>query len=751
MVNYDLLSLSWLEFECLTRDLLQYEFNLYIESFTSGKDDGIDLRFAFSKDMKSIIQCKRIENFSSLLSQLRKELKKISGKYFERYYISTTVGLTPNRKKKIYQLFYPFIKDEADIFGKNDILNLISKYPKIEDQYPKLWMTSSTVLKKLLNAKVYNSSRIESQQIKDTVRIYVHNESYGKAQKILNENHYIIISGIPGIGKTTLAKMLVYSLIANGLNEFVYISSNISDAYKSYYENSKQVFLFDDFLGSNFLEEKLSRNEDQQLISFMRKIKKTNNKYFIMTTREYILKQAQQKYEALDNNNIDIAKCIIDLSLYTPLIRAKILYNHLFFSDMPKICLQDILKSQKYFSIINHKNYNPRIIESILDKKEWLYFPTNSYYDTFISYFNNPESVWKHAFEQQISPLSRITLIILGSINGPIDIANLQNAIKNYLKHDYISYVVDFNIDFDKSLKELAGSFISIEKDDKNVYAVKFYNPSVLDFIHSYLFNHTDIIKSIINSCIYFDQIITIYKIYISKGDIPDEIKTMCEDKIFECFDELTTVKSEKSSFYEANKYFWKPEHDYFINMLYSLSSYIFPLNNKKLSEYLKNKFYKEFDNISWHSSYRELVDIYLAFYEYETIECFEIFLECLVSGSDELQSIIEISRLKDIDRITFDKIMDNENTKKIIYDITEIECDSDGHNIYEYIKENVIEVSKIYNINFDNFIEKLNEKIENDKDNETPIKLHVEYKEDEKGLDQDEEIKELFNTLLYK
>jgi len=76
MANYDLLSLSWIEFEHLTRDLLQYEFNLYIESFTSGKDDGIDLRFAFFKDKKSIVQCKRIENYNSLLSQLKKELKK---------------------------------------------------------------------------------------------------------------------------------------------------------------------------------------------------------------------------------------------------------------------------------------------------------------------------------------------------------------------------------------------------------------------------------------------------------------------------------------------------------------------------------------------------------------------------------------------------------------------------------------------------------------------------------------------------
>lgn len=166
MDNYDLLALSWIEFENLTKDLLQREFNLYIETFTPGKDDGIDLRFALAGDKKSIVQCKRMSNFNSLYNKLKKEKNRLLDKKIDRYYISTTVGLTPKGKTKIFELFYPFIKDEADIFGKNDIINLISKYPDIEEKYNKLWLTSTDVLKRLLNAKVYNSSKIQMEQIK---------------------------------------------------------------------------------------------------------------------------------------------------------------------------------------------------------------------------------------------------------------------------------------------------------------------------------------------------------------------------------------------------------------------------------------------------------------------------------------------------------------------------------------------------------------------------------------------------------
>ena len=46
MPDYDFQILQPNEFECLTRDLLQKRERIFIESFTSGRDGGIDLRFA---------------------------------------------------------------------------------------------------------------------------------------------------------------------------------------------------------------------------------------------------------------------------------------------------------------------------------------------------------------------------------------------------------------------------------------------------------------------------------------------------------------------------------------------------------------------------------------------------------------------------------------------------------------------------------------------------------------------------------
>ena len=751
MNNYDLLTLSWVEFEDLTRDLLQSELGLFIESFTPGKDSGIDLRFAFTDNKKAIVQCKRMNNYNTLYSQLKKEKVKLIDKNIDRYYISTTVGLTPNGKNKIFQLFSPLIKSEADILGKDDINNLIAKHSSIEKKYYKLWLTSSTVIQELLNAKVYNSSKMQIEQIKEDAKIYVQNDSFNEAQSILFENHYIIISGIPGIGKTTLARMLVYNLVASGIHDLIYLSSNIGEAYKSYHESTKKIFLFDDFLGSNLLEDKLDRNEDKDLINFIRKIKESKNKYFIMTTREYILKQAQQKYELLNKHDINMAKCIIDLVQYTPLVRGEILYRHLYFSNIPKDFLQELIINQRYIKLIYHKNYNPRIIEAIIDRQEWNFLHPKDYFTVFSSYFDNPESVWKHAFEQHISHIGRIVVIILGSINGLVKLGILKNIVKNYLSSETVGYIGDFNIDFDKALKELIGSFIKIEKDNKNIDAVEYHNPSISDFIHSYFLNNIDIVKSIINKCVCLDQIITIYQIFGEK--LSDEIKILCENKLLEGIEKIDIIRLERSVLFYSGRPLWWSGDNSIIQKLDYISRNMFPLQNNNLLLYLKKILFQEFDKITCDSSYETLINVYLSFHEYNYIEIeyFKQFIDHITQVCDRLEQINEITRLKEIDENLFNILLNSEPIKNKILNIV----DDDYHNVdtdtEEYTRDIMVSISENLGIDLTNYIKDLNEKINEEENKEKHIEVHKNDIINDSINDQQDRIIEIFNTLLYK
>lgn len=238
MPDYDFLNLSTFDFEKLTRDVLQEHYAIDLESFTIGRDGGIDLRYSKGSNNELIVQCKRYKNYSSLKLNLKKEYQKVKILNPQKYILSTSVGLTPPNKDEIIKIFNGYIKGPSDIFGKNDLNNLLGKYPEIERKHYKLWLSSINILQKLLHNDIINRSDFEEEKIRKEINIYVQNDSFNDAISILNDHNYVLISGIPGIGKTILARILIYNYLLKDF-ELVVISSDINEA-ESLYERGKK-------------------------------------------------------------------------------------------------------------------------------------------------------------------------------------------------------------------------------------------------------------------------------------------------------------------------------------------------------------------------------------------------------------------------------------------------------------------------------------------------------------------------------
>ena len=370
MADYDFKILQPSEFECFSRDLLQVRENILIESFADGRDKGIDLRFAYNKDKTCIVQCKRYKEWKELKNCLKEEVEKVKKLDPQRYILTTSVDLSVGQKDEILGMFAPYIQNAADVLGRKDLNNLLKQHKEIEQNYHKLWLASTNVLNLILNRATVNWSQFELEKVEHDISLYVENESLNKALEILKGNHYVIISGIPGIGKTTLARMLVYTTLAQGYEEFVYVTEGMDEAAKMYEKEKRQVFFYDDFLGSNsFILQ--SAGFENKLITFIEKVKKSKNTLFILSTREYVLSEAKGYYEKLTMSNIDIAKCTIELEYYTKPIKARILYNHLAEAEIPRKYIEVFLDKHSYREIISHQNFNPRVIESIIKEKIW--------------------------------------------------------------------------------------------------------------------------------------------------------------------------------------------------------------------------------------------------------------------------------------------------------------------------------------------------------------------------------------------
>ena len=56
MAEYSFANLSPFEFEDLSRDIIQKKENIFLESFTNGKDEGIDFRRCSNSEGTLIVQ-----------------------------------------------------------------------------------------------------------------------------------------------------------------------------------------------------------------------------------------------------------------------------------------------------------------------------------------------------------------------------------------------------------------------------------------------------------------------------------------------------------------------------------------------------------------------------------------------------------------------------------------------------------------------------------------------------------------------
>ena len=527
MIDYDFRILQYNEFENLTRDLLQAEFGIYIESFKDGKDGGIDLRFGKVKGNVAIVQVKRYKDWVELKTQLEKEVKKVQLLKPQKYILSTSAGLSPSNKSTIMTMFTPYIKDTKDIYGRDDLNNLIGKHKDIEEKYYKLWLASSTVLQEIVNKDVRNWSRFELDSIKEQITTYVSNDSFKQAYKILKEHRYVIISGIPGIGKTTLARMLAYNILAEGYEEFICIENDLSDGAKLFQKGKKQVFFFDDFLGSNVFEPS-EKDFDKKLISFIDAIKREKDKVFILTTREYILSEAKMRYEKFQTNNIEIAKCTVDLGIYTRYIRAKILYNHLAEANLPDEYIEQLLANKKYIKLIDHPHFNPRIIETYIDRNLWKNYPVEKFMQYFEDFFSKPTMVWQQAFEN-LDIKARYSLLILVSMGKEVYIENWYKSFQYFCSatRSSLGLMCDEQ-EWMKILKVLQDCFIKIEKFQDHIL-VKQFNPSILGFIVAYLNGFKEIQKLLLQNAYYVEQLCTIFR---------DSPRSTYGDDAYVCIDE---------------------------------------------------------------------------------------------------------------------------------------------------------------------------------------------------------------------
>ncbi|MBN3128582.1 hypothetical protein H4F63_13995 [Pectobacterium brasiliense] len=99
--------------------------------------------------------------------------------------------------------------------------------------------------------------------------------------------------------------------------------------------------------------------------------------------------------------------------------KGEMLYNHLWHSNLEKKYLSHIFENKNYWSIIKHKNFNPRLIEFITSHKRIQNIDASEYWEYILDVLDNPKEIWSFYFKKQLSK-EQLFITCLVVFNGGV-------------------------------------------------------------------------------------------------------------------------------------------------------------------------------------------------------------------------------------------------------------------------------------------------------------------------------------------
>lgn len=481
MPEYDFHQLSPHDLEVLTRDLLQVRWGVDIESFKTGRDGGVDLRYAMGPT-KTIVQVKHYlrTGLAGLLRDLEKEAVKVRRLAPSRYVLVTSVPLSALNKDAIVRVIGAEFLQPHDVVGPDDLNNLIAQHPEVEGRHYKLWLASRGVLDRVIHNAELTRSEFKARQVYEQARRYVASDVYPKALKMLADERVVIIAGPPGVGKTTLADLLLYAHLEQGY-QAVLIQRDVEEGEKLFQPGVRQIFYFDDFMGATFAGDRVRGSNDRALLTFVAMVRATPDARLVLTTREHVFAQALGRSERLRHAGLDDLRVMLSMPSYTTMQRARILYNHLYFSDLPDAYRDELLRGEFYMRIVKHEKFNPRLIEWLSSYRRLKHVPVEGYRAFVKNLLRDPSEIWRHAYEQEISEAGRSVLLAMRTLGGQCGGRLLESAFGPL--HAYRAARYNFSTQADdlrSGVREVVNTFIKPWGEQ----GFEVIDPSVLDLLN---------------------------------------------------------------------------------------------------------------------------------------------------------------------------------------------------------------------------------------------------------------------------
>ncbi len=398
-MRYRLDELGWHQFENLCQSLLKAKFGDAIESWGGSRDIGrdaycsrpIELVKGVSSAAPLVFQVKFVNaansagaNWNSLLnSAVRKECALLKAKREQRMveeikeYILISNGVyTPELRAEVCGIIKQSLPHaNVTAFGGNDVCDWLDDRPNIRWSFPQL--VSLRDIELLLADRVRFSvhklvlerSSIQLELARSQAAAFVPTKTYFKALNVLRSHKFLVLSGPPEVGKTTIARMI--GLNAHYLGWQCYEVHSPDEMLTIIERNSRsgagseekippQLFIADDAFGTTEYDEDFARDWTKDLDKVIGVL--DSRHLMIWTSRSAPLAHALEylRLQGPAERFPDPAKVVVDSSDLVLEEKALILYRHAKYANLEDQARQ-ILRTHAY-TIVSDEHFTPERI-----------------------------------------------------------------------------------------------------------------------------------------------------------------------------------------------------------------------------------------------------------------------------------------------------------------------------------------------------------------------------------------------------
>src|SRR5690606_22943747 len=127
------------------------------------------------------------------------------------------------------------------------------------------------------------------------------------------------------------------------------------------------------------------------------------------------------------------SEMVLNVGVYTRPVRARMLFNHLFFADLAEEERLALLEDDFFLKMIDHRNFNPRLI-SVLTAAEYVSMAGRPIRETVQAVLDNPQELWERPYRTHITPEGRALMLALLFNKAGVSLIALERSFRRMVK-----------------------------------------------------------------------------------------------------------------------------------------------------------------------------------------------------------------------------------------------------------------------------------------------------------------------------